>query len=261
MKNYTTKIFPKSRIATQDVCAVGLRKHHVTVMIEMDVTAGRAKLREHKKRRERISFFAWLIKAISVSIKDHRPVSAYLKGKRKLIVFNDINVSVAVEKEIAGNRVPIPLVIEKASEKTIEAITIEISKAKEQVLSDQDIVLQSKSNKLEQIYYVLPGFIRRWFWHYLTRHPRFAFNKMGNVAITSVGGLGGANAWFTPISVHPVCFGIGDIVKKPVVINDSIEIREILNMTILLDHDVADGMEMARFIKRLKNNIEQGVEL
>jgi pyruvate/2-oxoglutarate dehydrogenase complex dihydrolipoamide acyltransferase (E2) component len=111
------------------------------------------------------------------------------------------------------------------------------------------------------MYYVLPGFIRRWFWHYLTSHPRFAFNKMGNVAITSVGGLGGANAWFKPISVHPVCFGIGDIVKKPVVINDSIEIREILNMTILLDHDVADGMEMARFIKQLKNNIEQGVDL
>lgn len=261
MNNFTTKIFPKSRIATQDICAMGLRKHHVVVMIELDVTAARAKLKEHKKRRERISFFGWLIKAISVSIKDHRPVAAFLKGKRKLFIFNDINLSVAIEKEIAGNRVPIPLVIENAGEKTIEAITAEISQAKEQVLTDQDIVLQNKSNRLEQMYYVLPGFIRRWFWHYLTSHPRFAFNKMGNVAITSVGGLGGANAWFKPISVHPVCFGIGDIVKKPVVINDSIEIREILNMTILLDHDVADGMEMARFIKQLKNNIEQGVDL
>ncbi|MEE4176442.1 MAG: 2-oxo acid dehydrogenase subunit E2 [Bacteroides sp.] len=261
MKNFSAKIFPRSRIATLDVSAMGLKKHHVVVMIEMDVTDSRIKLREHRKRRERISFFGWLTKAISVSIKDHRPVAAYLKGKRRLIVFNDINVSVAVEKEIAGNRVPIPLVIEKASEKTIEAITAEISQAKEQVLTDQDIVLQNKSNKWEQVYYVLPGFIRRWFWHYLTSHPQFAFNKMGNVAITSVGGLGGANAWFKPISVHPVCFGIGDVVKKAVVIDDGIEIREMLNMTVLLDHDVVDGMEMAKFIKRLKNNIEQGVEL
>ena len=261
MKNYQTKIFSRSRIATIDVCALGLRKHHVIVLLEIDITESRKKIKDHKKNKEQISFFAWLIKAISKSIKENITVAAFLKGKRKLIEFNDINISVAVEKEINGNRVPIPLVVEKTNEKTVREISSQISKAKEQTLTNKDIVLRRKSNRLEHIYYLLPGFIRRMFWFYLIKHPHFAFNKMGNVSVTSVSRIGGANAWFIPISVHPICFGIGNVIKKPVVRNDNIEIREVLNMTVLLDHDVVDGMKMARFLRSLSDNIEKGVEL
>jgi pyruvate/2-oxoglutarate dehydrogenase complex dihydrolipoamide acyltransferase (E2) component len=82
---------------------------------------------------------------------------------------------------------------------------------------------------------------------------------MGNVAFTSIGMIGKVNGWFIPISVHPICFGISSIAKKPIVIGDKIEIREILNMTILIDHDVIDGSPMARFISDLSSNIEKGL--
>lgn len=42
---------------------------------------------------------------------------------------------------------------------------------------------------------------------------------------------------------------------------DELQIREMLNMTVLLDHDVVDGAEMARFISKLSYNIEKGKEL
>lgn len=84
---------------------------------------------------------------------------------------------------------------------------------------------------------------------------------MGNVAITSIGMIGSANGWFIPISVHPLCFGIGKIAKKPLVVNDKIQIREVLIMTVLLDHDVIDGAQMARFISKLSENLELGTGL
>lgn len=261
MAENKTITFPKSRIATNDVCAIGKQKHHITALIEVDVTESREKLKQYRSEKSRISFFAWLIKTITSSIKDFENVASYLKGKRKLIVFKDINVSVAVEKTIEGNKVPIPLVIEKANEKSMETITLQIRDAKEKNLTDKDIVLQKRSSRLERIYYLFPGFIRRYIWFYLIRHPHFAFNKMGNVAITSVGMLGKTSAWFVPISVHPICLGIGDIIKKPAVVNDEIEIREILHMSILLDHDVVDGMEMAKFVKKMVENIEKGIGL
>ena len=37
--------------------------------------------------------------------------------------------------------------------------------------------------------------------------------------------------------------------KKPVVVDNEVVIREIMNMTLLIDHDVMDGVPMARFIK------------
>ncbi|MFB6318136.1 2-oxo acid dehydrogenase subunit E2 [Saccharicrinis sp. FJH54] len=260
MDAYKIRTFPKSRIATNDVCAIGRQKHHVTALIEIDVSESREKIKAYKKTR-RISFTAWLIKVISITVKDYENATAYLKGKRKIVVFNDINVSLAVEKVLNGQRIPIPVIIEKAHERSIESITQQINEARDQQLADKDIVLQKRTNRLEQIYYVFPGLIRRYFWRYLVRHPSLAFSKMGNIAFTSVGMTGKGNAWFIPLSVHPVCFGISNISRKPVVVDDKIAIREMLQMTVLLDHDVIDGAQMARFLRKLSENIEGGIGL
>ncbi|HSI74809.1 MAG TPA: 2-oxo acid dehydrogenase subunit E2 [Lunatimonas sp.] len=261
MTEFSVHSFPKSRIATIDVCSVGLQKHHITALVEIDVSESREKIRQHKANKIAISVTAWLIKAISNTIADFKQTAGYLQGKRSVLVFNDINVSIVVEKDLNGEKVPIPLLIEKASERSIASITRQINDAKDQTLTDRDIVLESKSKRLERFYYYLPGFTRRYFWRYLIKHPHFAFGKMGNVAITSIGMIGAANGWFIPISIHPICFGIGKIAKKPLVVNDKIEIREVLNMTVLLDHDVIDGAHMARFISKLSENLEKGIGL
>jgi pyruvate/2-oxoglutarate dehydrogenase complex dihydrolipoamide acyltransferase (E2) component len=261
MPGFSIKYFPKTRIATNDVCAIGLQKHHIAAFIEIDVNESREKIRQYKKNDHKISFTAWLIKVISNTIKDYENVAAYLLGKTKVMIFKNINISIAVEKELNGQKVPIPLIIEKANERSIESITRQINEARSEKITDKDIVLQNKSGRMERLYYLLPGFIRRAFWRYLIKHPKFAYNKMGNVAITSIGMTGRVNGWFIPISVHPICFGIGKVSKKPIVVNDNIEIREMLNITILMDHDVVDGGQMARFINKLSDNIEKGNEL
>ncbi len=259
--NYKIETFPKTRVATFDICSIGIQKHHVAALIEIDVSVSKEKLKQQRNNTHPISFTAWLIKVISLTIKNHEAAAGYLLGKRKVLVFDDINVSLAIEKEVNGKKVPIPLIIEKANEISVESITEQIRDAKEKELTNKDIVLHTRANKLERLYYALPGFVRRFFWKYLLRHPRLAFKKMGNVAITSVGVVGNVSGWFIPISVHPICFGISNIAKKPMVIDDNIEIREILNMTVLLDHDVIDGAPMARFLSDLSSNIEKGYGL
>ena len=73
-------------------------------------------------------------------LKEHPEAAAYFYNKKKIIIFNDINVSIIVEKKIGNSNVPIPLVIEKASEKSAEEITREIENAKNQELESNDIV-------------------------------------------------------------------------------------------------------------------------
>lgn len=84
---------------------------------------------------------------------------------------------------------------------------------------------------------------------------------MGTVVITSVGMMGKINGWVIPVSVHPLCFAIGSIVKKPGVIEDRIEIREYLYMTALVDHDVIDGAPAVRALSKLTKLIESGYGL
>jgi pyruvate/2-oxoglutarate dehydrogenase complex dihydrolipoamide acyltransferase (E2) component len=250
--------FPRSRIATIDVFGAGKQKHHIAALIETDVTDAMQKIDEAAGK---ISFTSWLIKVISHTIKGHERVAAYRFGKQGLMVFDDINVSLMIEKEVGDQKIPIPLLIEKASDKSVAEITRQIRDAKQRSITKQDIVLQRRTTFSEKLYYVLPGPVRRTIWRYLLRHPRYAYLKMGNVGITSIGMMGKVSGWFIPSSVHPVSFGIGSVIRKPIVINNEIAIRDMLNMTVLLDHDVVDGAPMARFINELSGNIENGVGL
>lgn len=246
-------------MATFDIYSIGVLKHHVSSILEFDVTDSRRKLQEIRRSGRNISFNGWMIKTISMVVSRHKEAAAYLYNKKKLIVFDDVNVSVLVEKELSNQRIPIPLVIERADKKTAAEITSEILEAQNQVLSEDDIVLSKNASRVENLYYHLPGFLRRTVWRVMLRNPKIAYKKMGNVVITSVGMMGKINGWFIHRSVHPISFGVGSIIKKPVVVKGEIISRDILNMTILCDHDVMDGAPMVRFLQDLTNHIESGI--
>jgi pyruvate/2-oxoglutarate dehydrogenase complex dihydrolipoamide acyltransferase (E2) component len=261
MPDHIISKFPKSRIATIDVYAAGKQKHHISALLECDVTESRIKIRKLKSEGNKISFTAWLLKVIAETLKVHSDAAAFLAGRKKIVVFNNINISVLVEKNIGGKKVPIPLVIEKTNEKSIAEITREINDARSEVLNEGSVLLNREPSALERLYYYLPGTMRRSAWRFMLRYPRFIYRKMGNAAVTSVGMFGKLNGWFIHTSIHPVSFGIGSVVKKPVVVDNEIRIREILNMTILIDHDVIDGAPMVRFVSELVKNIENGYAL
>jgi len=259
MKNaYFYRRIPRSRIATFDTFSIGLEKHHIIALLEFDITESKRKLQELRRNGISISFNAWIIKVISSILQKHPEASAFIFNKKKLIIFNDINISILIEKKIRDKKVPIPVVLEKTNQKTALEIAGEIENAKHQELSDSDIVINRQSNLSERLYYNMPGFLRRFVWKVLLRNPKIAYKKMGNAVITSVGMMGRINGWFIPKSVHPVSFGIGSVLKKAVVIDNEIKIREILNMTILVDHDVIDGAPMVRFLNDLTKSLETG---
>lgn len=263
MKKYTEIEFPKTRIATLDVGELGRKKHHVKGLVELDVTETRQLIREYRLQTLKpLSFTAWLIKTISTTLKEFPQTHAYLQGKRKAMVFTDIDIAITVEREYEGTLVPLPYVIRQSNTKNFSEITQEIDQAKNKPITKDDIVLGQRNNALAtNVYYALPGFLRRVIWKYLLLRTKVAKKNMGSAVITAVGMMGNISGWFIQTSVHPISFGISSITKKPGVVKNRIEIREFLHMTVLLDHDVVDGAPMARFIKKLSENIESGFGL
>lgn len=259
---YETRKFPASRIATADIGAAGLRKHHIKALIELDVTEARRRITAMKKT-ERISFTAWLIKCISCAAQEFDQIHAIRRGKRNLVIFEDVDISIVVEREVDGVKVPLPYVIRKSNEKSISEIQTEIRGAQGQSISDAgDYVLgEKKSSHTMKFYYSMPGFLRRLVWFGILRNPFLVKENMGTVMITSIGMMGRINGWVIPVSIHPLCFAIGSIVKKPGVVDDRIEIREYLYVTALVDHDVVDGAPAARALSRLTKLVESGYGL
>lgn len=258
---HSIKEIPSSRQSTFDIGYLGVRNHHMKALLELDVTQGRELIKQYRSSsKEPISFTGWIIKCIGQAVAEHKSVHGIRKGTDKLVIFNDVDISIIVEKDVNAEKVPLPLVIRKVNEKTLQDIQFEISAAKEQVIvNDRDYVLGNHQYKwVMRFYLALPQFLRIMIWKHILKNP-FLMKKMaGTIVVTSVAAIGNAKGWVIPVSIHPVCFALGSIVKKPGVFEGEITIREYLYMTVLLNHDVIDGAPAARFISRLSGLIESG---
>lgn len=263
MPDYELYQYPKSRLATFDVGKIASKKHHVAGFLEIDVTPAREKISQHLKSGTQISFTSWMLKVIAMTIAEDKNVHAVNSKNRTQIAFNDVDISIPIEKIVDGNRVPLTTVIRKVNKKSIEEIYNEIHTAKSQTVnSEKDYVLEKrKHGNLNKIFFNLPQWLRMLIWKILLMNPFIRKENMGTVIVTGIRMTGNTQGWIFPKSIHNLCFGIGSINKKPWIHNNKIEIREILHLTILFDHDVIDGAPAARFTNKLVKNIEQALYL
>ena len=74
--------------------------------------------------------------------------------------------------------------------------------------------------------------------------------------ITSLGQLGGVLA--APIINHPevAILGVHKIAKRPAVRDGAIVVRDLMNLSISVDHRVVDGYDAARFVAAIKEALE-----
>jgi pyruvate dehydrogenase E2 component (dihydrolipoamide acetyltransferase) len=74
--------------------------------------------------------------------------------------------------------------------------------------------------------------------------------------ITSLGLLGGLLA--TPIINYPevAILGVHKIAKRPAVFEDKIVARDMMNLSISVDHRLVDGYDAARFVAEVKDSLE-----
>ncbi len=74
--------------------------------------------------------------------------------------------------------------------------------------------------------------------------------------ITSLGALGGVLA--APIINYPevAILGVHKISRRPAVVDEKIVIRDLMNLSISVDHRVVDGYDAARFIAEIKAMLE-----
>jgi len=82
---------------------------------------------------------------------------------------------------------------------------------------------------------------------FILKNPFLRKNAMGTVVITSVGAGRGVSGWIIPKTMHTICIALGSVTRKPWVVKDEVVPRDILHLTVLIDHDAVDGMPAARF--------------
>ena len=257
--------FPSSRQLTFDVGKIGREKHHVKALLEVDVTEARLKIKEKRQAGLKVSFFSWLIKVIADCVALHPPISGINHARdNKVIVFRDVDISTVVAKNVNDKQVPLPYVVRKANQKTFTQIYEEIESAKFQSIEDEgDYVLGRKHSSMGMRLFVsLPQWLRLILMRvFVLNNPSRLKNTMGTVMITTAGMAGHTKGWIIPFSIHPLCLALGSINEQPSIYRGEIQKRQILHLTVLIDHDVIDGVPAAKFVEDLVRKIESGFGL
>ncbi len=256
--------FPKSRQIVADLLHETDYRYHSFGLVSFDITKAQKYFKEYKKiKGKSLSFSAWIIHCIGEAVKHHPYINAAAKGRKKVCLFEDVDVNIIIErKRDEGIRAPTKYVVRKANEKSLLEIHKEIRSVQHQD-EDKTVLGKDKAAKGGNIIVSLPTFLRRIVFWILRRYPRIRHKFLGNLNVTSVG-LFGKKRWgghgITPSS-DTVQFLIGGISKKPWVVDNKIQIREILDITLAFDHMLIDGAPAARFAVTLGELLESAYGL
>jgi len=194
----------------------------VTFNIEADMTeliALREKLKPiYNSEGLKLTYNHIIMKILSKLLIKYRYLNASFENDT-IIYHNNVNLGVAVDVE-RGLIVPNVKAIEKMTLREISSETEKlIENARTNQLSPDDLI-------------------------------------GGTFTITNIGMFGMES--FTPIINKPevAILGINTIADKPVVINKEITIRPMMNLSLTTDHSLIDGVLSAKFIREIKQIIE-----
>lgn len=196
---------------------------HATVVMEVDMTgvaAWRAVRKEEFRRREGVdlTYLPVVIKATSMALADHPRLNAVWDEER-IIHRRAINIGVAVGLD-DGLIVP---VIKNADRLSVAGLAHAVAE------------LAGKA-----------------------RSGGFAPDDLagGTFTVNNPGTFGSLVS--TPILVQPqvAILSTEAIIKRPVVIDDMIGIRSMMNLSLSIDHRALDGLAAARFLQQVKHWLE-----
>lgn len=250
---HETRPFPRARRDVVDALEVGVRRHVVHALLEVDVTAARERLRALAAASgERLSFTAFVVASLARAVDADRLLHACRDWRGRLVLFDEVDVVTLVEAEAGA--VAIPHVVRAANRRTVRELHDELRRVQARPASSAQ-----RSGLLARLSAVTPGVLRRLFFRVLRRSPGWMKRSAGTALVTSVGMFGAGRGWAVGIvPLHTLALTVGAVTTQPGVVEGRIVPREMLALTVSVDHDVVDGAPAARFVARLRGLLERG---
>ncbi|MBD3353498.1 MAG: dehydrogenase [Candidatus Lokiarchaeota archaeon] len=241
--SFKVKKFPTMRNLVTDLMWTASKKNIVHGIGEVDVSKPRNLLKEMKEKTGKThSFTSFIIYCLAQAVDKHKYMQAIRKGK-KLYIFDDVDVSTIVEREVDGRKFPMTHIVRKANEKTLAEITEEIRTKKQTDPKEED------EHETRVWFAGLPKLFRRWYWKKVYKDPRLEKQMGGTVGVTAIGMFSEGAGWAIPITPKPLTIVVGGISERPVRAKDGgVDWHEHLCLTFSIDHDLVDGAPATRFI-------------
>jgi pyruvate/2-oxoglutarate dehydrogenase complex dihydrolipoamide acyltransferase (E2) component len=238
-----------------DAGYLGRRRHIVHGLIEVDVTDARQLIRHHERATgEKLSFTAFIVHCLSKAIEEHPHLHAYRDWLGRLVIFDDVNITCMVEIQSGEMRIPIPHVFKATNHKSLLQIHEELREGQEKPHA-------TRASRFMRWFLRAPAIVRRAFYLVVMRFPASFRDESSSVIVTAVGMFGHGGGWAITMPNFTLSVAVGGIEVKPGIHLGEIAVREYLDLTVSIDHDIVDGAPAARFVNAFRSLLEDSYGL
>ena len=243
------RLSPRRR-GTIDYMRMAGRRSNVHGLVEVDVTDARAAIDAiETETGEPLSFTAFVVYCLARAIEEYPDVNTYRDWRGRVHTFEEVDVNVVIETTIDGEQIGVPHVLRRANERSVRSLHEEIRAA-------QRSPDPTNLSRTERLALRLPGVLRRSIWRLPQWFPRRWKRLAGTVAVTSVGMFGSGGGWAISPTNYTIQLTVGGIDAKPRLVDGELRNRDMLDLTVTVDHDVVDGAAATRFAGRLRALLE-----
>lgn len=234
-----------------DAVRIGLRYPYIHALVELDITDTRQHLRTFRKETgQQVSLSAYILHACAKAIVADPSIQSMPYTWNRVTTFEEADFFMPMEN-VSGNE---PVLSHRLIRNVAAKSPIELTRIIESAIHGNI----TKPDTLQRIFLTLPWFIRKPIYALWMSSPSTRKKYFGTVYFSSIMNFSAnRRTWGIPIPMHSLGIFIGTICDRFEKGSDGIEKREMLQITVSIDHRVNNGGDMARFVHRLKDILER----
>ncbi len=224
-------------------------------LVDVDVTKARKILASLDPPA---SVTAFVIASVARAAAAHPEVHAYRNWRGQLVMHQHVDVSTLVEVPRAQGLFPVNHVLYDADTRDVPDLTAELHRVKRQpaATSGTEKLFQRVAPAATHV----PGALRGMF--AVMARSVAVRQRIGTVSVSAVGMFGGGGGFgITPLTLFSLGVLVGGMAQRPKVVNGQVEVHDVLDLTLTIDHNVVDGAPAARFAAGLRDLIERAAVL
>lgn len=231
-----------------DIGAASSRRHSIPGWFSADLTDVLPLLGDQ-------SLTVYVAGTLARVVARHPRMHAVRDLRGQLVIFDDVDINISVEVELAGRPFPMNHVLRSVQSRPLEDVHREVQAVKTSPPSGS----MSRLPPPLRAYLALPPPLRSRLLGSVRRFPDRQKALMGTVGLTSVGMYGTGDGVGLPFLVHTIDVLVGGMETRPGYGPDgTLGPRQHLSLSVIADHDIVDGAPLARFLTEFRHDLEQG---
>lgn len=243
--------FPANRRLVTAAVRAGRRIVPMHGLFDVDVTTARHLLAENDPPS---SMTAFVVATLGRAAAAHPEAHAYRDWRGRLVQHRHVDAQTLVEVPTEHGPFGLVHVVRDADVRGVAEISAELREVKAGSAGGHLLdTVAPVLGRIPGLYGAMYAVMSR------SRRVRLA---TGTVQVTAVGMFGGGGGFaIAPPTLASLVVVVGGLSRQPRAVGDRIEIRDVLDLTVTVDHNIVDGAPAARFGAELRELLQTAAVL